>query len=155
MELVIIIGFLLLGLFLLIVEIVFVPGTTVVGIGGVACCAYGIYLSFVNFGSTAGTITIIISAVVYVATLVISFKVNSWERFSLKGVMNSKVNEDFKLDLNIGDTGASVSSLKPMGKANFQDKEVEVTSLGGFIDEKLPIRIIKIENNKVYVEPIS
>ncbi len=155
MELVMIISFLLLGLFLVIAEIVFVPGTTIVGIGGVACCAYGIYLSFINYGSTGGTITIVASAVVYISTLIVSFKVKSWERFSLKGVMSGKVNEDFKLDLKVGDEGKTVSSLRPIGKASFEDKEIEVTSLGGFVDEKLPVKVIKIENNKIYVEPIS
>ena len=66
--------------------------------------------------------------------------------------MDGAVNEDQLLDLSIGDVGESVSALKPIGKAMFDDKEFEVTSLGGWIDEHQKIKIIKLDNHKILVE---
>ena len=154
MDWLMIIGFIVFGIILIVVEIVFVPGTTIVGVGGLVCMGYGIYVTFQTFGNTAGTITLIITGTFCISALIYSLKTRSWERFSLKKTMNSKFNEEFKQDLSVGDKGESISSLKPIGKALFNDQEVEVRSMGGYVREKNHIRIIKIEQSKIFVEPI-
>lgn len=150
-----VIGFILFGITLIVIEIIFVPGTTVVGIGGILSAAYGIYLSFSNFGPITGTITLIITAVVCISALIYSLKSNAWDRFSLKNTMQGKVNEEFAQKLEVGDEGESASSIKPIGKAIFNDKVIEVRSLGGWIGEKEKIKIIKIDQNRIFVEPLN
>ena len=68
--------------------------------------------------------------------------------------MDSKFNEEFRLDLKAGDEGESISSLKPIGKALFQDQEIEVRTMGEYIRENCKLRIVKIDHNKIFVEPI-
>ncbi len=155
MDWVLIIGFIVLGITLIIIEIVFVPGTTIVGIGGLACMGYGIYVAFTRFGTSAGVITIIITVVFCVSALIYSLKTRSWEKFSLKSSIDSKFNEEFEQDLQVGEIGESISSLKPIGKALFNEQEVEVRSMGGYVREKSKVRIIKIEQTKIFVEPIT
>ncbi len=155
MEWLMIIGFIVLGIILIIIEIVFVPGTTIVGIGGLACMGYGIYVAFQDFGTSTGIITLVITGVFCLIALVYSLKTKSWEKFSLKKTMDSKFNEEFKQDLQVGEEGESISSLKPIGKALFNEQEVEVRSMGGYVREKSKVRIIKIEQNKIFVEPIT
>ena len=152
MELAMIIGFVAFGVALIIVEVIFVPGTTFVGIGGALCSGYGIYLAFETYGPSGGFLTLGLSAFFGVGALVYSFKTRSWERFSLKNTMDGAVNENQLTGLEAGDIGESVSALKPVGKALFDDREFEVTSLGGWIDEHQKIRIIKLENHKILVE---
>ena len=154
MDLAIIIGFVAFGIALIILEVIFVPGTTFVGIGGVLCCAYGVYLSFESYGNSGGFLTLALSATIGFGALVYSFKTRSWDRFSLKGTMTGAVNENQLSHLSVGDIGESISALKPIGKALFEEKEYEVTSLGGWISENQKIKIIKIEHNKVFVEPV-
>lgn len=149
-----IIGFIVFGIVLIVVEIIFVPGTTIVGIGGLVCASYGIYLSFVNFGKTSGLITLSITGIFCIAALVYSLKTRSWERFSLKGASDSKFNDEFKESIKVGDIGKSISSLKPIGKALFEDKEFEVRSTGGYLNDNTRVRVIKVEQNKIFVEPI-
>ncbi len=143
------------GLFLLIAEIIFVPGTTIVGILGFIFGAYGIYLGYDYFGSTTGTTLLIGTLVLNLITLIVAFKGKSWERFSLKNSMTGKFNEDLQLDLQSGDLGISISSLKPIGKALFYDKEVEVRSNGGYVNENVEIEILRIESTKIFVQPIN
>lgn len=150
-----IIGFILLGIILIVIEIIFVPGTTIVGIGGLACMGYGIYMAFTNFGTSTGVITVIITGIFCLSALVYSLKTRSWEKFSLKSSIDSKFNEEFDQNLQVGEEGESLSSLKPIGKALFNEQEVEVRSMGGYVREKSKVRIIKIEQNKIFVEPIS
>lgn len=150
-----VIGLLLFGTFLLVAEIIFVPGTTFVGILGFLFSVYAIYLGYDYFGPTGGTIILIIAMLLNVIALVIAFKGKSWERFSLKNTMKGKFNEDFKLDLQIGERGMSISSLKPVGKALFKNQEIEVRSNGGYINENVDIEIIRIESKKVFVQPVN
>ena len=154
MEWLIIIGLMLLGIFLIVAEIIFVPGTTIVGILGFVFSAYCIYLGYDYFGPTIGTLILLAGLVLNVLALVIAFKGRSWERFSLKKTMTSKFNDEFKINLKEGDKGITLSSLKPIGKALFNDQEIEVRSNGGFINENVEIEVLRIESSKIFVQPV-
>ena len=144
-----------LGLILVIVELIFVPGTTVVGILGFLFSGVGIYLSFVYYGPLIGFTVLGASAVVAGIGIYFSFKGDIWKKFALKGAINSRVNEEYKYNLLVGDTGKAVSSLRPIGKAEFNDIVFEVRSHGRYVDSGEPIKIIRIESNRIFVEPIN
>ena len=55
-----IIALLVIGLALLVVEVVFVPGTTVVGVIGVIFAGAGVIITYRYFGSAAPSISIMI-----------------------------------------------------------------------------------------------
>lgn len=150
-----VIGLIVFGLFLLVAEIIFVPGTTIVGILGFLFSAYGIYLGYDYFGTTVGTILLISASLLNIIALVVAFKGKSWERFSLKNSVTGKFNEDRKFNLQEGDKGKSISSLKPIGKALFDENEIEVRSNGGYIDENVEIEILRIESKKIFVQPVN
>lgn len=154
MEWLTIIGLMLFGTFLMVAEIIFVPGTTIVGILGFIFSAYCIYLGYDYFGPTTGTLILLGGAVVNILALVFAFKGRSWERFSLKGAITSKFNDEFKNDLKIGDKGVTISSLKPVGKAMFSNDEIEVSSNGVYIDENIEIEVLRIESSKIIVKPL-
>ncbi len=145
--------FVLLGLVLIIVEIIFVPGTTVVGIAGFLSMGFGIYKAYEVFGNTVGTLTLIGSLIVSALFIYISFRNRSWERFSLKSTMEGRVNDGMFV-VSVGDKGKSVSSLKPIGKALFEDHELEVRSNGGFVEENVEIEVLRVEGNKIFVKPV-
>lgn len=155
MEWITIIGLIFLGTFLIIAEIIFVPGTTIVGILGFLFSGYGVYLGYDYYGAGTGTMILISTLLVNVIALVLAFKGKSWERFSLKGSMTGKFNDDFKLELNVGDKGVAISSLKPVGKAMFDEHEIEVRSNGGFVNENVEIEVVRIESSKIFVQPVN
>lgn len=150
-----VIGLIVLGIVLIIVEIIFVPGTTVVGIAGFLCSVYGVYLGYDYFGNTGGTLILIGASIFNLGTIIYAFKSRSWERFSLKEMNSGHFNEDLKYELNVGDHGITISSLKPIGKAIFNDNELEVRSEGNYISENQEIEVIKIDNKKIIVKPIT
>lgn len=150
-----VISLILFGLFLVVAEIIFVPGTTLVGIVGFVFLITGIGFSFNYFGSETGWTTVGITSVASGLILYYSFKANVWSRFSLKSAINSKVNEG-ELDLLVvGAEGQTVSALRPIGKAEIGNKMYEVKTLGEYLDSGSKIRIIKIESNQIIVEPIN
>ncbi|MFT6941450.1 MAG: membrane-bound ClpP family serine protease, partial [Cyclobacteriaceae bacterium] len=52
MDWIIVISLIVFGLGLIIVEVIFVPGTTVVGIAGLIIGTYGVYEAYSSFGTT-------------------------------------------------------------------------------------------------------
>ena len=155
MDWLIISGLILFGTFLIIAEVIFVPGTTIVGILGFIFSGYGVYMGYTNYGASTGTLILIAALVVNLIGLISALKSKSWERFSLKNSLTGKYNDDFKIDLKVGDIGMTVSSLKPVGKAVFNDHEIEVRSNGGFIAENVEIEVQRTESSKIFVQPIK
>jgi membrane-bound ClpP family serine protease len=150
-----VVSLILFGLFLIVAEIIFVPGTTLVGIAGFIFLLTGIGFSFSYFGSETGWTTLGVSSVASGLILYYSFKANVWRRFSLKSSIKSKVNEGELDSLAVGAEGQTVSALRPIGKAEIKNKMYEVKTLGEYLDSGSRIRIIKIESNQIIVEPIN
>lgn len=155
MEWITVIAFLVVGIGLIVVEIIFVPGTTIVGILGFGLALVGIILSFNLFGRSTGWITFGISGAVATALVYWSLRSKAWTRFSLKDTINSRVNEGAYQHLQLGEEGITVSTLRPMGKADFNGKMHEVATTGNYIESGKKIRIIKISSNQILVEPVN
>jgi membrane-bound ClpP family serine protease len=139
------------GLILLLLEILVVPGTTVVGILGFALVAFGIYESYAVYGALAGHLTLAISLVISVVSIYFSLKSRTWKKAMLQDQITGKVNQ-LDGDVKPGDIGKSISRLAPSGKADFEGKYMEVHSMGDFIDHQKEIVIVKIEDNKIFVK---
>lgn len=147
----IVLGLIGLGLTLILLEFVFIPGTTIVGFIGLACAAYGVYLGYEYFGSTVGSVTLIASSLIALGGFYFSLKSGAWEKFSLKETITSKVNEDDSLPI-VGDIGLSTSVLRPSGRVDFEGELREVHTLGGFVEAGKKVRVIKVEGRKIWVE---
>lgn len=154
MEWITVIALIVVGLLLIVAEVIFIPGG-IVGIVGLIFSGFGIYLSFTYFGNDVGLWVTLASTVLFGVSLYFSFKKGAWDLFSLKGTIGSKVNEGLTSKLKPGDEGVALSTLKPIGKAEFEGVEHEVRSKGEYIESGTTIRIIRIENNNIFVEPIK
>lgn len=151
----IIIGLIAIGLSLIIVELIFIPGTTVVGILGVVACAFGIVFAYQNFGSETGFYVLMGTIVLALVALVYSLRSRAWSRFSLKTSIDSRVNENLLASLKPGDEGVTISTLRPVGKALFNDQPFEVKSNGEYVEAGTKVRIREINTNQILVEPIT
>jgi membrane-bound ClpP family serine protease len=148
-----IIFLILAGLILIIAELIFVPGTTFVGVIGLLLTIVGIFLVFDEYGDVAGYWTTAGTLLVTVIGIVYSFKSNSWDRFSLKSSIQSKVNDEDIFAFQVGEKGKTVSDLKPIGKAEIFGKIYEVRSKGEWIGAGQKIKITKIDSKRIFVEP--
>ena len=151
---IIIISLLTIGLGLIIVELVFIPGTTVVGLLGVIFTVVGIVVSYRHFGNDVGFYILVGTGVSTLLALFFSFRSGAWNRFSLKSSIDSKVNEDMLKVLNVGDEGTARSALRPGGTAEFANQNYEVRTTGSFVDSNTRVRIIQIQSNQIIVEPL-
>ncbi|HEU5146485.1 MAG TPA: NfeD family protein [Chryseosolibacter sp.] len=150
-----IISLLVIGLALLVIEIVFVPGTTLVGVIGVIFAGAGVLITFREYGSETGIYMLVGSSAITAAALYFSFRSNAWKRFANNSAIRSKVNEGLTATLALGDEGMTLSTLKPMGKAQFKSGEFEVKTLGDYVDVGTKVKIVHIESNQIIVKPLN
>ena len=143
------------GLILIIVELIFIPGTTLIGILGFVLAGIGVWLGYAALGTPIGHLILGISVLVAGVTFFYSFRSDAWSKFALKGTINSRVNEDYQHNLQVGETGTTVSALRPQGTALFNDQPHEVQTNGEFVNPNTTVRIIKLGKHKIIVEAIS
>lgn len=151
---ILIIVMLLLGLVLLTLEIVALPGG-VAGVLGFLLLAGGIVWSYQAFGNTFGTIALLVSIVAAVAFLVVLLKTKTWKRFSLKEESDSKVNQVDKTAIRKGARGTTIARLAPTGKAVIEGETVEVHAINHFIDPDRPIEVVAVEGYRIDVREIT
>ena len=152
---IIIIALLAVGLALIIAEIIFIPGTTLVGALGIVFSIAGIVISYQHFGNEVGFYIVIGMGLATAGAVYYSFRSGAWSKFSLKTSSQSKVNEGLVRELTVGDEGKALSTLRPVGKAKFKNHEYEVKTLGDYVDNGTPIRIKLSLSNQIIVEPIN
>lgn len=155
MEWLTIIGLIAVGIFLVVAEIIFIPGIFIAGTAGVLLSIWGVYLSFESYGSTVGVIVLISTVVANISAVFFTLRGKTWEKFSLHDEHTAKVNEHRTESIQIGDRGMTVSVLKPIGKAIFNDQVIEVSTKGSYIEEKSEIEVINISSNKIIVEKVK
>jgi membrane-bound ClpP family serine protease len=142
----------LIGLFLVILEIVAIPGTTVAGVLGVLIIIFAIWESYISKGIIAGNITLAVTILFLFVSLYYALKSKTWKKLQLNTAIDSKI-DNIKDKVKVNDEGITVSRLAPSGKALINGEYFEVHTLSAFIDPNTSIVVIKIENNKIIVQP--
>jgi membrane-bound ClpP family serine protease len=145
----------LLGLVLLLIEFAVIPGVTIAGIGGFLLLAASVYISFSEYGTGAGFLTLTFVLVASPLMVYYLFKSKSGKKMILESKIDGKVETINNSKINVGDTGKSVGRLAPMGKVKVNGEIIEAQSTGSFIDQNKEIRILKILSNKIIVELIN
>ncbi len=139
------------GLLLLLLEILVIPGITVAGILGFAGLFIGIWQAYSTYGAISGHITLASTVVITIVTLYFAFKSGTWKKMALKTEIDGKIDHLAGFNLEIGEIGKTISRLAPSGKALFKDSTFEVHTYGEFIDQEKEIRIISLNDNKITV----
>ena len=146
----------LLGIMLLLIEFLIIPGVTIAGIGGFLLIAGGIFSAYRTYGTKFGNITLAITVLFLIIIFSFALRARTWKKIALSTKINSSV-ENIKKEgkLTIGERGKTITRLAPIGKAMFNDKIIEAKSLSGYIDENTEVEIIKIQNTNVIVKPLK
>lgn len=148
-----IITLILLGLVLIFAEILLVPGVGVAGILGLLSMGGSCFYAFYEFGNLTGAIITAVNAVLIMALTVYILRAKTWKKMSLETNINSKAVESAVL--SVGDEGRTLTRLAPMGSARFGDYVVEVKAVEGMLDPGIDVKVVLIEDGKIYVNAIG
>lgn len=145
-----VITLILLGIVLMFIEILLVPGVGVAGILGIATMAGSSVYAFLELGATTGAIVTAVNAVLLIALTIWVLRAKTWERFSLNTKIEAKAVVP-EQTLAVGDRGKAMTRLAPMGSVRFGDKVLEVTAYDSIIDAGQEVEVVFIDDNKVFV----
>ncbi|MDY6289713.1 MAG: NfeD family protein [Bacteroidales bacterium] len=145
---------LVVGLLLLTLEIVAIPGGFA-GVIGFLLTAFGVWQSYLWLGTKGGTIVLCSCVAICVILLAIFMKTKTWKRFSLDEESDSTVNQIEDPAITVGTRGTTVARLAPTGKALIDGKLVEVHAINKFIDQDRPIEVVAIEGYRIDVREME
>jgi membrane-bound ClpP family serine protease len=155
MDILAIVLLIILGIVLLLIEFTIIPGVTIAGIGGFLMLAASVYIAFANLGNVAGFITLAVVLIISPLFIYYFFKSRAGKKMILESEIDGKIENFNPEKLKVGDVGITIGRLAPMGKIKVNGEVAEAQSNGGFIDHQTNIRIIKIQQNKIIVEPLK
>jgi len=158
------------GVVLLAVELFVTPGFGVIGFAGIALIVVGMVLSFQDFvlpkpefpwqlkTLTRNLITVVGSITGSFILIVLFFRY-IFPRLGLvingpylnATLEDAKVNSDMTNIPHVGDSGVTISTLRPSGKALFNGETIDVIADGEFIDQNTEILISEISGNRIVV----
>lgn len=150
------IAFFLLGIFLLLIE-VFIPGFGIFGIGGIVCIIGSIIAASVSVEQAL--FSIVFAVIVSIIALALLFKYLSrstvFDRLILS--LRQDKSSGYKAPVNdldlTGKTGTTLTPLRPAGTVLVDGHRIDCVSEGGFIDENVAVKIVKVEGPRVIVSP--
>lgn len=141
---------------MLLVEFLVVPGVTIAGIGGMVAMIIAVILSYTVHGTVVGNYMLLGTVFTILLFLYIAFKTGTWRKVMLSDSVISRVEYGLKdTTIKAGDIGETVTRLNPVGKVLIQDQVYEGKSVGGFINEKTKVEVIKVQTNNVIVKQIN
>ena len=150
-----IIFLIVIGIVLILLEFLVIPGATIAAIGGFLLIGSGVYLTYTNFGLASGHIVLFSSVALMVVAVVFSLRSNTWKNAMLNKNIEGVANT-YEMDkIKVGDIGKTISRLAPMGKVIINDSIFEAKTLSEFVDQNTKIEILKINSNIIIVKPLN
>ncbi|MEE9572187.1 MAG: NfeD family protein [Candidatus Neomarinimicrobiota bacterium] len=156
-----------LGVLLLLIEMIVIPGFGIAGIGGIGLIIFGLYrlllpdvpvgeevTDMAMFGLTIGIIGGLVGLLLLFRLMT---KTKFWKKLATPDVQDHERGYDTSLGLEdmVGEEGVADSDLHPSGWVIFGDKRIFVVSEGTFIEDGEKVKIITVDGNRVVVRKIK
>jgi len=151
----VIIILILVGIILLALEILVIPGVGITGILGFLLMAEGVWLAYTRVGSTEGNITLLITVLISAVSITLMLRSKTWKKAQLKTSIPGKVRTYDDMNLKVGMRGETTSRCAPMGKAVFADNYVEVDAGTAYLSTGTRVEIVRINGNKIFIKHIK
>jgi membrane-bound ClpP family serine protease len=146
----------ILGILLFLVEFFIIPGVTIAGIGGAVLMGVAVFMAYRTHGATAGNYTLLSTLLITLIALVFALRAKTWKRLMLKTNIEGKVEVGLEEQkIKPGDKGETITRLAPVGKVMVNNIPIEGKSIGGFLDPKTKIIVVKVLGTQIIVKPIN
>jgi len=155
MSLTAILVLIILGVLLILVEFLILPGTNFAGIIGLLLMIGGIYFGYKDIGTPIAHFILGGSFLFMIGAITLALRSDTWKKISLNTSIEGKVLNIEDNTINPGDMGETVTRLAPMGKVRVNNLVVEAKSSHHFLDPHTPIEVIRVSGNQIEVKPIE
>lgn len=143
-----------LGLVLLAIEGLVVPGFGLPGVLGVLCTGAGCYYFWVAHGPVAGLTAIFGSVLLSGGMLWWMARGSSAKRLILNRGLGGAEVPTPRLNHLVGRDGVVVTPLRPGGMVDFDGERYEALADGGaWLDAQSAVRVLRLSGSTIIVEP--
>jgi membrane-bound serine protease (ClpP class) len=155
------------GVALLVIELIFIPGFGLAGIAGILAIFTGLVMSMVGPGDTPQFIIQTTGRVVFSILLALAASL-VFMRFLPRMPIGRKLILDTALEAGqgfesapasdhalIGKTGKTTTPLHPAGIAQIEGERIDVVSEGELIDAGELISVVRVDGNRVVVRRVD
>ena len=153
---------LLAGVLLLAAEVLVIPGFGVAGVLGLAAIIFAIFRIFEERSISVLSYTTLFAA----ALLGLAFWLFPNKRFGGFLTLSTRLSSELNADLGgahasnnlydlVNQEGVATSDLRPAGVARFGEARVDVVTEGDFIGSGTPVRVLRVEGNRVTVRAVE
>lgn len=164
------VSFALLGAGILAIYVeIFVPAAGLIGLAGGGMVVAGVVLGYVYHDPMTGSIVLITSLVVTPTAIVIGLRAFPKTPMGRRLILGGGADEaslgeprtdatdppSEADDIGPGSEGEALTVLRPSGTGRFGRRRVSVVTGGEFIDRGSPIRVVRVEGNRVVVRASS
>jgi membrane-bound serine protease (ClpP class) len=155
------------GILLIAVEVLVIPGTSVAGAAGVVAMVAGLAMILVGAGATGPVVIralgrVSLSILVALIGAVFLMRLLPQLPFGRRLILDtgmaaglgwvSSPDSDQQL---LGRTGTATSPLRPAGIATIDGVRVDVVSDGGFIDAGTAVAVTRVDGNRIVVRKVQ
>lgn len=152
MEWFIIVALVVLGLFLVVAEILLLPGITAAAVGAVGCFIGAVILAYMTYGAGTALLVFFGSLVLALAALLVSLRSKTLKRLTLDSNIDSVASVSADKVVPLGAEGVSLTRLAPMGTVVIDGRSWEAKSFDGYIPPKKAVVVTGFDNTAVVVQ---
>ena len=155
------------GILLLLIEMIVIPGFGIAGISGIIIVVFGLYRLLLpdvpvgeevtDMAMSGLTIGIIGGLVGLILLFRLMTKTKFWKKLATPDVQDHERGYDTSLGLEdkVGQEGVADTDLHPSGWVLIGNERIFVVSDGTFIEDGEKVKIIKVDGNRVVVRKIK
>lgn len=149
-----IIALLVVGILLMLVELLVLPGFGVAGALGVVALVGGAVAAWYELGAFWGVMVGLISTVVAVVMIYLVPRTKAGRRLVLEEELKDRRSQADRRSL-LGHRGTTVTPLRPIGRVRFGQEEVDVVTDGEYIPSGAQIEVVEVEGMRVVVTAVT
>ncbi len=137
------------GIAVILAEFI-IPSGGILSVLASALIGYSLYLVYSSVSVEAGIIFTLSDIILIPAAVVLGIKLLYRSPATLSTALSSNTGysgEDASLKELKGKTGKTVTTLRPSGIAEIQDRRVDVISVGDFIEKGTSVSVVEVEGD--------
>jgi membrane-bound ClpP family serine protease len=146
---------LVVGLILIAIEVLVIPGFGVIGVLGILATVGGVVMAWMRLGSAYGMLAITAGVVVTAAMLYLLPKTRAGRALVLDAGEKDMRAGDPRLRELAGMSGHALTALHPAGTADVGGRTVDVVTDGVYVDAGRALRVVRVEGSRVVVEVLE
>ncbi len=151
---IIVMGLMVLGLVLIAIEVLVIPGFGVIGLLGGAFCIGAGWVAYEHVSPGWSAATVLAGAVAGGMMFWLLPKTKAGKAMVLHTATTGKAARP-ELGLLEGREGVVVSDLRPSGAVEIDARPVDVVTDGQYVEKGTRVRVVRVEGTRVVVEPLS